>query len=134
VLDETGRTVRVDARLTMSAPPATVCWSDAADQPTLPGFDRAQPTLPGFERPQPAATPRPGAGQAGGPAPGCVALAALGPGPHRLVAWAGPWPMVERWWSATPRRRVHLQVALEGGPALLLSCSQGRWTCEAVYD
>jgi hypothetical protein len=29
---------------------------------------------------------------------------------------------------------VHLQVALEGGRALLLSCAQGAWACEAVYD
>jgi len=55
-------------------------------------------------------------------------------GGYRLVAWAGPWPMVERWWTATPRRRVHLQVALEGGRALLLSCAQAQWACEALYD
>ena len=55
-------------------------------------------------------------------------------GAHRLVAWAGPWPMVERWWTPEVRRRVHLQVALEGGRALLLACAQGTWTCEAVYD
>lgn len=55
-------------------------------------------------------------------------------GPHPLVAWAGPWPMVERWWSDAPRRRVHLQVALADGRALLLACTGGEWTCEAIYD
>ncbi|QTE31396.1 DNA polymerase Y family protein [Pengzhenrongella sicca] len=55
-------------------------------------------------------------------------------GPQPLVAWAGPWPMVERWWSGAPRRRVHLQVALADGRALLLACSAGAWTCEALYD
>ena len=62
--------------------------------------------------------------------------APLGPdgGPHPVVAWAGPWPMVERWWSETPRRRVHLQVALADGRALLLACTGGAWTCEAIYD
>ena len=55
-------------------------------------------------------------------------------GPHPLVAWAGPWPMVERWWTQTPRRRVHLQVALADGRALLLACTAGAWTCEALYD
>lgn len=55
-------------------------------------------------------------------------------GPHPLVAWAGPWPMVERWWTERPRRRVHLQVALADGRALLLACTSGAWTCEAVYD
>jgi protein ImuB len=97
VLDSGGRTVRVDARLAMSAPPALVRWS-------------------------------------GSGAPGAPVLPGIGAGAHRLVAWAGPWPMVERWWSPEVRRRVHLQVALEGGRALLLSCSQGVWVCEAVYD
>lgn len=55
-------------------------------------------------------------------------------GTYRVVGWAGPWPMVERWWSDAPRRRVHLQVALDGGRALLLSCTQGAWACEALYD
>lgn len=57
-----------------------------------------------------------------------------GGGLHPLVAWAGPWPMVERWWSETPRRRAHLQVALADGRALLLACTSDAWTCEAVYD
>jgi protein ImuB len=65
---------------------------------------------------------------------GRPALPGLTTGVHPLVAWAGPWPMVERWWTGTPRRRVHLQVALAGGRALLLSCTQGEWCCEAVYD
>ena len=55
-------------------------------------------------------------------------------GPYPLVAWAGPWPMVERWWSETPKRRIHLQVELADGRALLLACTGGAWTCEAVYD
>jgi protein ImuB len=95
VLDDGGRTVHVDARLAMSAPPAVVRRSTAPGAPDLPGIDA---------------------------------------GTHRLVAWAGPWPMVERWWTPQVRRRVHLQVALEGGRALLLSCTQGVWVCEAVYD
>ncbi|WP_307725007.1 DNA polymerase Y family protein [Cellulomonas aerilata] len=67
-------------------------------------------------------------------APGAPAVPGLDATTHRLVAWAGPWPMVERWWTPEVRRRVHLQVALEGGRALLLSCTQGTWACEAVYD
>ena len=94
-----------------------MCWSGTAGGPDAAGSSgiAGQPMLPGFDRGQPV-------------------LPGIGPGGHRLVAWAGPWPMVERWWSATPRRRVHLQVALEGGRALLLSCSQGQWWCEALYD
>nr|WP_311836227.1 DNA polymerase Y family protein [Cellulomonas fimi] len=83
VLDSAGDPVRVDARLTMSAPPASVRWPDET---------------------------------------------------QALAAWAGPWPMVERWWTPAPQRRVHLQAALADGRALLLAFSGGRWTCEAVYD
>lgn len=62
-------------------------------------------------------------------------VAAAGrPRQDEVVGWAGPWPVAERWWTATPGRRIHLQVALAGGDALLLACAQGRWTCEARYD
>lgn len=55
-------------------------------------------------------------------------------GPYPVVSWAGPWPMLERWWSQEPARRVHLQVALADGRALLLECTGDTWTCEAIYD
>ncbi|MGV8964871.1 MAG: DNA polymerase Y family protein [Cellulomonas sp.] len=84
VLDAAGALVRVDGRLTMSAPPAAVRWT--------------------------------------------------GDAPFEIVAWAGPWPLVERWWSEAPQRRVHLQVALADGRAFLLACTGGDWTCEAIYD
>jgi len=51
-----------------------------------------------------------------------------------VVGWAGPWPLVERWWSDEPRARVHLQVSLDDGSALLLVCTAGAWTCDATYD
>jgi protein ImuB len=51
-----------------------------------------------------------------------------------VVGWAGPWPLVERWWTDEPRRRTHLQVALEDGSALLLAYGAETWTCEAAYD
>ena len=36
--------------------------------------------------------------------------------------WAGPWPVVERWWEpGAGRRRAHLQVELDEAPALLLT-------------
>jgi protein ImuB len=55
-------------------------------------------------------------------------------GPCPVVSWAGPWPMLGRWWSEEPARRVHLQVALADGRALLLECAGDAWTCEAIYD
>lgn len=52
-----------------------------------------------------------------------------------VVAWAGPWPVDERWWDgAAHRRRAQLQVLLEGGAAHLLSLEGGRWKIEATYD
>lgn len=52
-----------------------------------------------------------------------------------VVAWAGPWPVDERWWdSATHRRKARFQVAPRSGPAWLLALEHGRWWAEAVYD
>jgi protein ImuB len=49
-------------------------------------------------------------------------------------AWAGPWPVVERWWSEDASRQAYLQVALRDGRAVLVASRQGQWTLEAVYD
>ncbi|HEX5494083.1 MAG TPA: DNA polymerase Y family protein [Mycobacteriales bacterium] len=66
--------------------------------------------------------------------------------PHRVVAagvdrhvvhgWAGPWPVVERWWEQG-RRAVRLQVVLQdeqGETAVLLLREGGRWLVEGIYD
>ncbi|MBD8077626.1 Y-family DNA polymerase [Cellulosimicrobium arenosum] len=55
-------------------------------------------------------------------------------GAGTVGGWAGPWPLAERWWTTTPRRRVHLQVVLDDGRGLLLASTRGRWTVEGVYD
>jgi protein ImuB len=55
--------------------------------------------------------------------------------PVPVVAWAGPWPVDERWWDPVAhRRRARLQVCPAVGPALLVACEGGRWWCEATYD
>lgn len=60
---------------------------------------------------------------------------APGHGPRRaVVGWAGPWPLMERWWSDEARSRVYLQVTLDDGEALLLALGPAGWTCEARYD
>ncbi|MCU1432303.1 MAG: polymerase family protein [Actinotalea sp.] len=51
-----------------------------------------------------------------------------------VQGWAGPWPLVQRWWSAAPRRQVYLQAALVDGRAVLLALDEGSWTVEAHYD
>lgn len=70
--------------------------------------------------------------------PARVRTAATGRRPaaeHRVAGWAGPWPLAERWWSATDAQLcLHVQVTLDGGRALLLACRPDGWTCEAVYD
>ncbi|HEX8133532.1 MAG TPA: DNA polymerase Y family protein, partial [Actinomycetes bacterium] len=51
-----------------------------------------------------------------------------------IAAWAGPWPVDERWWDpATHRRLVRLQVTT-GEAARLLRLVGGRWWVEATYD
>jgi protein ImuB len=54
---------------------------------------------------------------------------------HEVAAWAGPWPVEERWWDpARARRRARFQLLTTGGVALLASVEGGRWWLEAVYD
>lgn len=52
---------------------------------------------------------------------------------EKVAAWAGPWPVTERWW-AVRRRRARLQVVTEEGVARLLCSERGRWWVEALYD
>jgi protein ImuB len=50
-------------------------------------------------------------------------------------AWAGPWPLEERWWDpAAARRQARFQVVLADGRAHLLVVEGGRWWCAATYD
>lgn len=55
--------------------------------------------------------------------------------PVPVESWAGPWPVVERWWSDQAARRIYMQIVLkEGGAALLASCQEGQWFLEGLYD
>jgi protein ImuB len=50
-------------------------------------------------------------------------------------AWAGPWPVEERWWDADGgERRARLQVVDADGVARLLALTGGSWHQLAVYD
>ena len=52
-----------------------------------------------------------------------------------VSAWAGPWPVDERWWDPPAhRRRARFQVVVGEGRAHLLSVEGGRWWIEATYD
>jgi protein ImuB len=50
-----------------------------------------------------------------------------------VVAWAGPWPVTERWWSVR-RRRARLQMVMADGTARLLYNERTQWWVEALYD
>jgi protein ImuB len=52
-----------------------------------------------------------------------------------ITAWAGPWPVDERWWDPGLHRRLaRLQVVTADGSAHLLKLSGGTWWVEATYD
>lgn len=53
---------------------------------------------------------------------------------HVVDGWAGPWPVVQRWWGPHPERAVYLQAVTDEGHALLLALRGGAWTVEARYD
>jgi protein ImuB len=64
------------------------------------------------------------------------ARVSIGGGPWSpLVAWAGPWPVDERWWDAAAhRRRACWQIRTADGTAHLLTLEAGRWFVDATYD
>lgn len=68
-------------------------------------------------------------------------IAVEGDPPRRVLSWAGPWPVEERWWEPGGGRRcARLQAVLDAaGPAeepvaVLLACETGRWQVEGVYE
>jgi protein ImuB len=76
--------------------------------------------------------PRPPAGIAVGDEPAVA-----------VTAWAGPWPVDERWWSAESASRVvRCQIVDARGRAYLVSAAIGEggdaspcaWKLEALYD
>jgi protein ImuB len=128
----------------------------------LHGFDEVPPpeaSLPGLVAPWPGRLPSPSPAvvPAVGPqvevfdehgAPVTIdARGGLSASPVRVVvtpgapplevwAWAGPFPVDERWWEGPSRRRrrARLQVVLVGGAAYLLVLERGRWSIEGCYD
>ncbi|MCD0445915.1 hypothetical protein LO763_20090 [Glycomyces sp. A-F 0318] len=50
-----------------------------------------------------------------------------------ITAWAGPWPVTERWWGPGSRRYTRLQVVLADARAALLVCEDQQWTVAGWY-
>jgi protein ImuB len=54
--------------------------------------------------------------------------------PRWITAWAGPWPLSERWWDpAAARRRARFQLATDDGRVWLAVVRDRRWLIEAGY-
>ncbi|TQS41715.1 DNA polymerase Y family protein [Cryptosporangium phraense] len=124
-----------------------VAWRDARE-PSLP----LEPPWPGLLPPPAPATVPPNSppvsvlGENGEPVgvtgraflTGLPTTVSLGRGPGRnVVAWAGPWPADERWWSPVQaRRRAWMQVVLDGAEpsAFLLALESGTWQLAGIYD
>ncbi|WP_332908210.1 DNA polymerase Y family protein [Naasia lichenicola] len=52
-----------------------------------------------------------------------------------VTAWAGPWPVDERWWDAEEGRELNrFQVVDATGEAWLLLLERGSWWAEGRYD
>ena len=63
-----------------------------------------------------------------------VRFSATGSEVRQLTAWAGPWAVDERWWSADARRGWRFQAVDDTGCAWLLALDAGGWWAEARYD
>jgi protein ImuB len=54
---------------------------------------------------------------------------------RQITAWAGPWPIAERWWDADAALSAfRFQVVDDLGVAWLLVLTGSSWTAEARYD
>ncbi len=125
--DDRARLVPWDAPRTTKLDPAP--WPGQLGAPT-PTTSFAHPVAVEIFDESGAPVRFSGRGQLSG-VPSSVALTRGNP---RRVAWsAGPWPLVERWWTA-PRRRAHVQIVLEDGIALLLTTEASRWWLTGMYD
>ena len=115
-------------------------FAEGTDEPPWPG--RIPPPAPATVHPRPEPVE---VVDAGGRAVTVTGRATMSAAPARLVgaghrpvditAWAGPWPVDERWWDpAAHRRRARTQVVTADGVAHLLAVEGGRWVVEATYD
>jgi protein ImuB len=51
-----------------------------------------------------------------------------------VVAWAGPWPLEERWWDATrSRRAARFQLLTASGRLVLVALERRQWWLVGEY-
>lgn len=66
-------------------------------------------------------------------APSALVIGRSAPVP--VAAWAGPWPVDERWWDQHARqRRARFQVLCANGAAYLVALERGRFFIEGTFD
>ncbi len=62
-------------------------------------------------------------------------LAVEGGPPCPVTAWAGPWPVTQRWWDPPQScRQARFQLRTDDGRAWLAVLQEGHWLIEASYD
>ncbi len=55
--------------------------------------------------------------------------------PRPIIAWAGPWPIEERWWEPGQQRRLaRFQVVTDDHDGFLVVAEHQRWWVSARYD
>ncbi len=55
--------------------------------------------------------------------------------PRPIIAWAGPWPIEERWWEPGQQRRLaRFQVVTDDHDGFLIVAEHQRWWVSARYD
>ncbi|MFA5774685.1 MAG: DNA polymerase Y family protein [Ilumatobacteraceae bacterium] len=69
--------------------------------------------------------------------PATLRMASANAAPYAVVSWAGPWPVEERWWDPTRRRRLaRLQLVITRGDttrAVIVALEHGQWWLTATY-
>jgi protein ImuB len=64
-----------------------------------------------------------------------AALSVEGDPARPVTAWAGPWPVTERWWDPPQAcRQARFQLITDDGHAWLVVLQDGCWRVEARYD
>jgi protein ImuB len=62
------------------------------------------------------------------------AVSVRGRAAETITAWAGPWPVEERWWDAQRQRRLaRFQLTTDRGTALLAVVENQQWWVSALY-
>lgn len=100
----------------------------------LPGLAPALVHRPALPADVVDAEGRPVSVAARGGLSGAPSALSLGGRAVGISAWAGPWPLEERWWDGGGRRRARFQVCTADGRAFLLAREKSRWWVEATYD